>query len=173
MTDIQPVEDLLPHIMEQHRQSPKGWHVLGTPKGDLIIISPSSTFHLKFIQINPSTLTGVGVELAGRPRELDAIRQSPEYGLRPLHDSDISQIITSLQQSNDAGPVLQSIISRDPLLPQELENSDANHFLTGPILTRPDFGDLGPKLLKLRSTLDHEALERFRKNYPMRAGMFF
>lgn len=173
MTDPEPVDSIVPRIMELYTQSPKGWHVLSTPKGDMLIMGPDSSFHLKLIPINPTEFTGVGVEIPGSHKSLDFVRRVPEYGFRPIHDSDLDQILSLLNQGSDAQSVIKSIIQREPMTPTAIEHSDARHILTGPVLTRPNLGDISSEISKVHSSLEREALELFRKKYPMRAGMFF
>ncbi len=173
MTDPEPVDSIVPRIMERYAKFPKGWHVLSTPKGDMLIVGPDSSFHLKLIPINPTEFTGVGVEIPGSYKSLDFIRRVPNYGFRPIHDSDLDQMLSLINQGNDAQSIIRSIIQRDPMTPTDIEQSDARHILTGPILTRPDLGDISSEISKVHSSLEREALELFRKKYPMRAGMFF
>ncbi|UCE10849.1 MAG: hypothetical protein JSW61_02670 [Candidatus Thorarchaeota archaeon] len=146
---------------------------MSTPKGDMLVLGPDSAFQLKLIPLNPSEFTGAGMELSKSSRVLDQIRRSPEFGLRPLFDSDIEKLLRSISTPDGALPHLQSIIKRTPLSPVELARTDTTHLLTGPVLTRPDFHTLSSETKRLQQSLEREAMETFRRRYPMRAGMYF
>lgn len=173
MTKTEPVDELVPRILESYAEKPRGWRVLSTPKGDMLVLGPDSSFQMKLIPLSPQKMTGVGVEMSSSSSSLKSIRRSPEFGLRPLSETDIEGIIKSLSSHGSALPQIQTIIQRNPLTPLELEQSTAQHLLSGPVLTRPDFSSLSPEMIKLQTSLEREAMENFRKRYPMRAGMYF
>lgn len=156
-----------------YSDKPRGWRVLSTPKGDMLVLGPDSAFQLKLIPLNPNEFTGAGMEIPSSFRALDRVRQSPEFGLRPLFDSDIESLMNSISTPKGALPHLQSIIKRTPLSPVELAKTDTTHMLTGPVLTRPDFSTLSSETMRLQQSLEREARETFRRRYPMRAGMYF
>ena len=173
MTKAEPVEEILSRIQSMYAEKPRGWRVMSTPRGDMLVLGPDSAFQLKMIPLNPQEFTGAGIELPNPQAALDSVKSSPEFGLRPLSDRDFEQIIQSLIQPDIARPSLESIIRRAPMSPLDLNSIKSSHLLTGPILARPDLASLSPEMSKLTSMLDKEAEKTFRERYPMRAGMYF
>ena len=173
MPEIEPADKIVPRIMKQYSESPRGWRVLNTPIGEMIVVGPDSAFQLKIIPLNPQEFTGAGAELPESNSVIDSVRSSPEYGLRGLSQAELEAILESMINPSVTPSPISSIIRRDPLLPDEIEKGAIDHFLTGPVLTRPDLSDLGPEVLRMRESLDRSANKVFRKRYPMRAGMYF
>jgi len=159
--------------MKQYSESPRGWRVLNTPLGEMLVVGPDSAFQLKIIPLNPLEFTGAGAELPESNSVIDSIRSSPEYGLRGLAQAELEAILESMINPSVASSPISSIIQRDPLLPEDIERGNIDHFLTGPVLTRPDLSNLGPEVLRMRESLERSANKVFRKRYPMRAGMYF
>ncbi len=173
LTDIESADELVPRILRLYSESPRGWRVLSTPKNEMLVVGPSSAFQLKLIPLNPREVTGAGVELPESNSAIDRIRESPEYGLRPLDTLDIQKLIESISDPMSSQNHLQSIIQRDPVSPNELEKVDVEHLLAGPVFTRPDLGSMSPEMLKIQDTLERSARRIFKNKYPMRAGMYF
>ena len=146
---------------------------MSTPVGDMLVVGRDSAFQLKLIPLNPREYTGAGTELPESSDVTDSIRTSPEFGFRNLAQTDIEALVESMSKPELVQQQLQDILSRDPLLPEEIEKGRINHLLTGPVLTRPDLSGLGPDILNLRNSLERSANRVFRKKYPMRAGMYF
>jgi hypothetical protein len=146
---------------------------MSTPKNEMLVVGPDAAFQLKLIPLNPREVTGAGVELPDSNPAIDQLRESPEYGLRPLDAVDIQTLIESMSNPAESTTHLQSIIHRDPVTPQDLEKVDVQHLLTGPVFTRPDLGSMSPELLKIQDTLERSAQRIFKKKHPMRAGMYF
>ncbi len=172
MTDIEPADEIVPRILKQYSKSPRGWRVLSTPRGEMLVVGPESTFQLKLISLNPMEYTGAGIEITDSNSAIDRLRASPEYGLRPLDSMDIQKLIESLSDPASSRTHLESIIQRDPIIPKDLEKTSVDHLLTGPVFTRPDLGSMSPDILKLQDSLDKSAQRIFKKQYPMRAGMY-
>ena len=63
MTDPEPAEKIVPRIIEQYSERPRGWHIMNTPRGEVLVLSSDSAFQLKLIPLNPREFTGAGVEL--------------------------------------------------------------------------------------------------------------
>ncbi|MBE0525485.1 MAG: hypothetical protein IH631_00980, partial [Candidatus Thorarchaeota archaeon] len=96
MTDPEPVEEIVPRILKQYSERPRGWHIMNTPRGEVLVLSSDSAFQLKLIPLNPQEFTGAGVELPESNDIVESIRSSPEFGLRPLSESDLLGIAQSM-----------------------------------------------------------------------------
>jgi hypothetical protein len=127
---------------------------------------------LKLIQLSPYEFTGAGVELPESNDTAESIRSSPEFGLRPLKETDLQGLFNALTGSTEPSISIGDILKRTPKSIDDL-SLESSHILRGPVLTRPDLGSLGPELLKRQLSLDRSADRIFRKKYPMRAGMYF
>ena len=92
MTDPEPAEKIVPRILKQYSERPRGWHIMNTPRGEVLVLSSDSAFQLKLIPLNPREFTGAGVELPESNDIVDSIRTSPEFGLRPLSEVDLQGI---------------------------------------------------------------------------------
>ena len=172
MTDPEPIEKIMPRILKQYSERSRGWHIMNTPRGEMLVLSSDSAFQLKLIPLNPYEYTGAGVELPESSETAESIRSSPEFGLRPLDETDLHGIINSLTGSSEPGLNIEDILKRTPKPIKDI-SPEASHILRGPVLTRPDLGSLSPELLKRQISLDRSAERRFRKRYPERAGMYF
>ena len=173
MPDIEPMDDILPRILKQYSAEPRGWRVMSTPRGEMLVVGTESTFQLKLIPLSPYRFTGAGIELSEPSKVLEKIRSTPEYGFRPLQESDIQSLVSTLSEPKKTRLQLQRILTRSPLSLSDLAGESVDHLLTGPVLTRPDLGTLGPEMLRSSDILEHHALREFRRRYPERAGMFF
>ena len=173
LTDIEPADEIVPRILSEYSKSPRGWRVLSTPHGEMLVVGPDSAFQLKLISLNPMEFTGAGIELSDSNDAIDRLRASPEYGLRPLDNLDIQRLVESMTNPAQSRLQLESIIQRDPILPKDIEKSTAEHLLTGPVFTRPELGSMSPEILKIQDSLERSAQSIFKKRYPMRAGMYF
>ena len=172
VTDPEPAEEIVPRILEQYSERPRGWHIMNTPRGEVLVLSSDSAFQLKLIPLNPREFTGAGVELPESNDIVDSIRTSPEFGLRPLSENDLHGMAQSIQSGQDARQEIGEILSRTPLSIEDLSSNQSSHILRGPVLTRPDLGSLSPEILKMQMSIDRSAQKTFRKKYPMRAGMY-
>ncbi len=164
---------IVPRIMKQYSERPRGWHIMSTPRGEMLILSSDSAFQLKLIPLNPYEFTGAGVELPESCDTVESIRSSPEFGLRPLSESDLHSILNSI--TGDSGPKLSldDILRRTPRSFDELSTNIPTPVLRGPVLMRPDLGSLSPEILKRQISLDRSAEKTFRKRFPERAGIYF
>lgn len=172
VTDPEPAEEIVPRILEQYSERSRGWRIMNTPRGEVLVLSSDSAFQLKLIPLNPREFTGAGVELPESNDIVDSIRTSPEFGLRPVTETDLHGIAQSLQTNQDARQEIGEILSRTPLSIEDLSSNQSSHILRGPVLTRPDLGSLSPEILKMQMSLNKSAQKTFRKKYPMRAGMY-
>ena len=163
----------MPRILRQYSERPRGWHIMSTPRGEMLVLSSDSAFQLKLIPLNPYEFTGAGVELPESCDAVDAIRSSPEFGLRPLTESDLHGILNSLTGQKGPKLSLEDILRRAPKPIDDLSADIPTPILRGPVLMRPDLGSLSPDILKRQLSLDRSAEKTFRKRYPERAGMFF
>ena len=166
----EPVDDLVPRILQQYMEKPRGWRVMNTPKGDMLVLGPESAFQLKLISINPSLVTGAGIEIPDTDKAFERMRSTPEFGFRPISDRDLRNIIRALHHPEIARPQIDAILRRTPLPLTGIKPSKS--ILTGPVLTRPDLGSLSPEIMKTQLSLDRIAWKQFSKRYPMRAGMY-
>lgn len=162
----------MPRILKQYSERPRGWHIMSTPRGEMLVLSSDSVFQLKLIPLNPYEYTGAGVELPESSDVADEIRASPEFGLRPLDETDLQGIINSLTGSSEPSTNIGDILKRTPRSLEDLSTIDT-HVLRGPVLTRPDLGSLSPEVLRRQLSLDRSAEKTFRRRYPERAGMYF
>lgn len=162
----------MPKILKQYSERPRGWHIMSTPRGEMLVLSSDSAFQLKLIPLNPYEYTGAGVELPESSETAEEIRASPEFGLRPLDETDLQGIINSLSGSTEPSINITDILKRTPRSLEDLSSTEG-HILRGPVLTRPDLGSLSPEILKRQLSLDRSAGRTFRRRYPERAGMYF
>jgi hypothetical protein len=146
---------------------------MNTPRGEMLVLSPESAFQLKLIPLNPHEFTGAGVELSQSNKAVERIRSSPEFGLRPLEESDMTHIARSLSSESGAEAALRDILGRTPMSVEDLSTSSASHILRGPVLMRPELGSLGRDISETQRSLDSLAEKTFRDRYPMRSGMYF
>lgn len=146
---------------------------MSSPRGEMLILSSDSAFQLKLIPLNPYEFTGAGVELPESSDAVESIRSSPEFGLRPLSESDLHGILNSI--TGEPGPKinLDEILKRTPRSIDDLSADLSSPILRGPVLVRPDLGSLSPEILQRQLSLDRSAEKTFRKRYPERAGMYF
>ncbi len=172
-SDPEPIEEIVPRILKDYSDEPRGWRILSTPVGDMLVLGPTSTFQLKLIPLGPQKFTGAGVEISEPKKAVKRIKQTPEFGLRPLSSDDMTELLSAFAHPETSGSNIQSILSRTPLSHDDLTQSSAEHILSGPILTRPDFGTLDSEILKRQLSLDRSASDVFRRRYPMRSGMYF
>ncbi|NWF96353.1 MAG: hypothetical protein HXY34_09445 [Candidatus Thorarchaeota archaeon] len=173
MTEAEPVEQLVPRIVEQYNRQPRGWRVLHTPAGDMLVIGPESAFQLRLIALSPFQFTGAGVEISTQDPSLAEVRNTPEFGLRPLDERDIERFMSVIQSPEAALPMIEEIVKREPVAPAEIEREKVRHLLSGPVLTRPDLTSFSPDTLKLQRQLEASAHEVFRKRHSMRAGIYY
>ncbi|MFX1484953.1 MAG: hypothetical protein ACFFCP_17380 [Promethearchaeota archaeon] len=162
----------MPRILRQYTERSRGWHIMTTPRGEMLVLSSDTAFQLKMIQLSPYEFTGAGVELPESSETVESIRSSPEFGLRPLDETDIQGLINSLSGSPEPGISVSDILKRSPRSIEDLSGK-STHILQGPVLTRPELGSLSPDILRRQLSLDRSADKIFRKKYPMRAGMYF
>jgi hypothetical protein len=146
---------------------------MSTPRGEMLVLSSDSAFQLKLIPLNPYEVTGAGVELPESCDAVDSIRSSPEFGLRPLSESDLRGIMNSITGEEGPKLSLNDILKRTPRSPEDLSTDLPSPVLQGPVLMRPDLGSLSPEILKRQLSLDKSAEKTFRRRYPERAGMYF
>jgi hypothetical protein len=170
---IEPADEIVPRILKRYSESPRGWRMMSTPVGDMLVVGQDSAFQLRIIPINPREYTGAGTELPESNDVIDRMRTSPEFGSRNLTQTDIETLVESMSNPAQIQQHLHDILHRNPLLPTEIDKGGIDHLLTGPVLTRPDLDGLGPDVLNLRRSLERSANRVFRKKYPMRAGMYF
>jgi hypothetical protein len=173
VTKVEPVEDIVPRILERYEKQPRDWRVMHTPRGEMLVVGPDSVFQLKLISLNPFEFTGSGVEMTKDNTVTKSLRSTPEFGFRPLTDIDIRGIVESLTDSSKPRFDFGQVIKREPMSPSKIRSSSVEHLLSGPVLTRPDLGSLSPEILRIQESLDFSAKRTFRRRYPERAGMFF
>ena len=150
MTDPETAEEIVPRILKQYSERPRGWHIMNTPRGEVLVLSSDSAFQLKLIPLNPREFTGAGVELPESNDIVDSIRTSPEFGLRPLSEADLQGIANSMSGGDqDARQEIGEILNRTPLSIEDLSSNESSHLLRGPVLSRPDLGSLSPEILKM------------------------
>ncbi len=172
MNDPEPAEEIVPRILKRYSERPRGWRIMNTPKGEVLVLSSDSAFQLKLIPLNPREFTGAGVELPESNDAVERIRSAPEFGLRPVTERDVQNIANAMSGSEEARRELREVLQRTPLSLEDLSASKSSHILQGPVLTRPDLGSLSPDILKTQTALDKRAQRIFRDKHPMRAGMY-
>ncbi len=172
MNEPEPAEEIVPRILKRYSEHPRGWRIMNTPKGEVLVLSSDSAFQLKLIPLNPVEFTGAGIELPESNDAVEQIRSSPEFGLRPVNENDLQNIVNAMSGSEDAQQELREVLERTPMSLEDLSASKSSHILQGPVLTRPDLGSLSPDILKMQNTLDRQAQKIFRDRHPMRAGMY-
>ncbi|TFG26882.1 hypothetical protein EU527_19210 [Candidatus Thorarchaeota archaeon] len=172
MNEPEPAEEIVPRILKRYSERPRGWRIMNTPRGEVLVLSSDSAFQLKLIPLNPVEFTGAGIELPDSNETVERIRSSPEFGLRPISDIDMQNIANAMGGSEEARREVHEVLQRAPLSLEDLSTSKSSHILQGPVLTRPDLGSLSPEILKMQMTLDRSAQKIFRDRHPMRAGMY-
>lgn len=172
MNEPEPAEEIVPRILKRYSERHRGWHIMNTPRGEVLVLSPDSAFQLKLIPLNPIEFTGAGIELPESNDIVERIRASPEFGLRPVSEGDIQNIASAMGGSEEAWREMREVLLRTPLSLEDLSASKSSHILQGPVLTRPDLGSLSPDILRMQMSLDKSAQKIFRDRYPMRAGMY-
>jgi len=174
VTDPEPAEKIVPRIVKQYTEHPRGWHIMNTPLGEVLVLGPDSAFQLKLIPLNPYEFTGAGIELPKSSKTIETIRGSPEFGLRPIDEDDLLGILNALGSPQGTSLEIQEILRRSPVSLEDLSSNKhvADHILRGPVLMRPDLGSLSPEILKMQIALDRSAQKTFRDRFPMRAGMY-
>ena len=172
MNDPEPAEEIVPRILKRYSERPRGWRIMNTPRGEVLVLSSDSAFQLKLIPLNPMEFTGAGIELPESNDVVERIRSSPEFGLRPVNENDIQNIANAMSGSEEAQSEVRAVLERTPLSIEDLSASKSSHILQGPVLTRPDLGSLSPDILKMQALLDKRAQKVFRDRHPMRAGMY-
>ncbi|TFF67983.1 hypothetical protein EU520_00995 [Candidatus Thorarchaeota archaeon] len=173
MPDAEPVEDVIPRILEQYNERPRGWRVLHTPLGDMLVVGPTSAYQLRLIPLGPGKFTGAGAELDEESPSIERMKATPEYGLRSLTQNDLEDLIKGIEDPELTRPKIAEIIRRSPIPPSDLAQQKAKHYLSGPVLTRPDLTSLSPDITRIQRSLESQAEKVFREKYPMRSGMFF
>ncbi|MFX1441661.1 MAG: hypothetical protein ACFFFD_15580 [Promethearchaeota archaeon] len=144
-----------------------------TPRGEMLVVGPDSAFQMKLISLNPFEFVGSGMEIKDSTSVVQSVRSTPEFGFRPLTETDIQGLVAAFGNPLGMQSKLRSIIRRAPVSSSELGTGSIDHILSGPVLTRPDLTSLGGDMKKVQDQLDKSALGIFRKRYPMRAGMYF
>ncbi|MHA2065325.1 MAG: hypothetical protein ACXABY_13195 [Candidatus Thorarchaeota archaeon] len=137
------------------------------------MVGPDSSFQLKLISLNPFEFVGSGMEIKDSSSLVKSVRSTPEFGLRPLTDTDIQSLVAAFGDPHGVQSQLRDIIKRAPVSSSKLGGGSVNHILSGPVLTRPDLSSLGGNVKEVQNRLDKSAMSVFRKRYPMRAGMYF
>jgi len=172
VNEPEPAEEIVPRILRRYSERPRGWRIMNTPKGEVLVLSSDSAFQLKLIPLNPLEFTGAGIELPESNDVVERIRSSPEFGLRPINETDMQNIANAMGGSEEARRELREVLERTPLSLDDLSASKSSHILQGPVLTRPDLGSLSPDILRMQTELDRRAQKIFRDRHPMRAGMY-
>jgi hypothetical protein len=170
LKNAEPADDIVPRILQQYSEKPRGWRVMSTPSGDMLVLGPESAFQLKLIPINPTSFTGSGIEIPDTDKVFERLRSTPEFGFRPISRTDIHDIIKALNHPDVARPQIDAILRRAPLPLTDIKHSES--ILSGPVLTRPDLSSLSPEITKTQLSLDRVAWKHFSKRYPMRTGMY-
>lgn len=173
LTKIEPAEDIVPRILQQYSDHPRGWRVMTTPRGEMLVVGPDSAFQLKIISLNPFEFVGSGTEIKDTGSVIKSVRSTPEFGFRPLTQSDLQGIVNAFGNPQEVQSQLRNIILRAPVSSSELQRSSIDHILSGPVLTRPELSSLGGDVLKIQNQLEKSAMSIFRKRYPMRSDMFY
>jgi hypothetical protein len=144
-----------------------------TPRGEMLVVGPDSAFQLKLISLNPFEFVGSGMEVKDTSSAIKSVRSTPEFGFRPLTETDIQGLVAAFGNPRGMQSKLRNIIQRAPVSTSDLDSGSIDHILSGPVLTRPDLTSFGGDVKKVQDQLDKSALSIFRKRYPMRAGMYF
>ncbi|MEM2141822.1 MAG: hypothetical protein QXS20_07465 [Candidatus Thorarchaeota archaeon] len=172
MTSPEPIEEIVPRILKNFSASPRGWRVIQTPTGEVLISGPESSYQLKLIPLDPFRFTGAGIEIDNADRGPDWFNSSPEFGVRPLSDRDVSALLGTIADPDSFLPRIQRLFQRPPVSPSSTELQDVSHVITGPVISRPNLTDVVSVSEEVQELLEHSATRIFRERYPMRAGMY-
>ena len=66
-----------------------------TPRGEMLVVGPDSAFQLKLISLNPFEFVGSGMEVKDTNSIVSSVRSTPEFGFRPLTDTDIQGLVAA------------------------------------------------------------------------------
>ncbi len=169
----EPIESIIPRIVRQYEEEPRGWHVLSTPSGDWLVLGPHEAYQLRLVPLDPMRYVGSGTAIDDVDRVLEATRSAPEFGLRPLNDSDLRRLMAAAEGAVALSSSVESVLGRAPRRPTAVFSSDVRHVLSGPVLVRPDLRSMSPAFSEVQEQLDRAAVDMFRTRFPERARMFF
>lgn len=167
------LEELSQRIKKSYEKDPKGWNIFTDNKANVIVIGPGEAYGLKLVPISPHRFTGVGVRLE-EPVSLRKIRDRiPSAGLRPLSRRDVQKLLGSIQKSREPQrDLVGRILERKPVSMRAIGEIKPRALMTGPIITHPDLGSISERQKEIQKKLAYEADKLFRKEYPMRAGIY-
>ena len=169
---VEPLDSLLKEILNQYNNNPRGWRVFADAKGNMLVLGPGTGYRLKLLSLNPSDVTGVGVnipmdEVQGMPLGL------PSYGYRPLSHGDVAQLFSSLHQNMPMPKgLIGDLLGIKPVPTWDLKGESSRGVLTGPIIAHPDLASISRGQRELDAKLTLEANRLFRARYPFRAGIY-
>jgi len=67
-----------------------------TPRGEMLVVGPDSAFQLKLISLNPFEFVGSGMEVKDTSSTVKSVRSTPEFGFRPLTETDIQGLVAAI-----------------------------------------------------------------------------
>jgi len=166
MMELEPAEEMMQEILKRYDRNPKGWQFLvGRGAGgfqDLFFIqnSDEQIWQIKQHYLNPYKIIGFGARIEGLQR---SSLESPEFGLRPLPQDELVNILSEKPSLN----ILEEVLRRSPVPTNEAMRGDG--LLSGPIIhfkQSPAFLSKEQEKLDLKLRLE---LEKFLwEHYPER-----
>jgi hypothetical protein len=171
--DTEPVESLMARLVDQYNRRPEGWRILVDQNGNILVISPSESYKLKIIHLNPQEYTGVGIKIEGVEEIRRSIDELPTYGFRPITDNDTKELLNSINRNSDINNgILKQLLGTRPVTISDLEKEAPKAVLTGPVIAHPNLSTISREQRELEAKLAFEADKLFRKKYPERASIY-
>lgn len=168
----EPIDSLSKKIIKRYNTNPVGWTIFRDHKGTMLISGPNEGYMLKLIGLNPQEYTGVGMRIKNRKGIQKITNGAPQYGYRPIPNSQVRELLSSLQDFDKQNMIITKLLESEPLPTWQLKKRKASLVLNGPILAHPDLSSISESQRKLDQKLKIEAQKFFNKKYPHRAEMY-
>lgn len=167
----EPIESLMPKIMNRYNNQPEGWSVLTDHKGNLLVLVPNEGYMLRMIAINPQEHTGLGVKI-DKPQEIQRyVNGAPSYGFRPLSTGQTKKLLNGFRRGKQHR-LVPELLEKKPLSIPELQKRKPKVVLNGPLIRHPDLSTISESQRALEAKLKIETQKLFRKRYPLRAAIY-
>ncbi|MCK4243834.1 hypothetical protein KAX03_03110 [Candidatus Bathyarchaeota archaeon] len=169
----EPIEKITKKIIKQYNRSPEGWNVLSDRKGNIIVIGPSQSYWLRIISLGPNNYTGAGIKIDSSEKIERIVKDTPQYGLRPLSKNDLKKLLDTFQRNGTTqSKIVERILSEKPKRIPSIQKIRPEAILTGPILTHPDLSSISSSQRELERKLKRETEKLFRERYPSRSAIY-
>ena len=168
----EPIESLLPKIMNRYNKHPLGWNVFRDYKGNFLVLGQNDGYMLKMIPLNPQEYTGVGIKIDDSNEMQRLVEGAPSYGFRPLSTKQTERLVNSFSQGEKQQRLISKLLTQKPVSIPELEKKKSNAILGGPFIGHPDLSTISENQRELETKLKIESLKLFKKKYSYRAAIY-